>query len=269
MSEKRILTAKCPSCGTTLQVKTRSVEKTIACPKCQASVTASAAAGAAPEGLPFAALVEEPKPALPMAEPLSALPMAEPLTLPFAQPLATSPRCSPKQLAIAGGIGGAVLVAALLLIIFLPGAGQQQTPSSPSVSGNKGQTGGSAAEPVASQETSVASQPQENGQPDADGAVQGESEPAIAEQGLSKPKVKQKQGPNNSANVGGNYFDALSKAKIKQGLNNPANAVGNNFPPGGLQNLNPTPRDQQRDWDLANSGRLGAMGLKKVQVPRK
>lgn len=105
MSEKRILTAKCPSCGTTLQVKTRSVEKTFACPKCQTSVTVSAGPGTAEE-LPFAAMFDEPEPSLPMAEPLPALPIAEPMALPFAEPLSSSPPCSRRQVAVACGIFG-------------------------------------------------------------------------------------------------------------------------------------------------------------------
>lgn len=237
MNDKRILTVNCPKCSTTLQVKTRSVEKTIACPKCQAALTVSAVA--APEPLPFAVRLDAP---------LGSLPMAEPLTLPYAQPVAASHRCSPRQLTIAGGFGGAVLVAAVLLIVFRPGAGQPVESSGQSSAESKTQHGGAAIDPVPDQETTLASQPVEDTEKGAEVVGQTQSEQAVTEQGE-------------------NYFEALSKAQIKQGLNNTANQGGNGFPSGGFRNL--TPRDQARNWDLQNAGRLGAMGLKKVQVPRR
>src|SRR5262245_42052620 len=110
MSEKRILTVKCPSCGTTLQVKTRSAEQTVACPKCQAAVTASAATITGPAESPFGALLDEPQPA----------PIAESSTLPLQQSLTTPHRCSPKHVAIAGAIFASVALTGVLLAVFLP-----------------------------------------------------------------------------------------------------------------------------------------------------
>ncbi|MBL8824379.1 MAG: hypothetical protein JNJ77_17465 [Planctomycetia bacterium] len=48
MSEIRILTARCPGCNTAVRVKTHSLEKTVACPKCKASVTVSATSTSSP-----------------------------------------------------------------------------------------------------------------------------------------------------------------------------------------------------------------------------
>ena len=245
MNEKRILTVQCLECRATLQIKTRSIEKIVTCPKCQATLTVSAAAGAAPTELPFVVMIDEQPSALPMAEPLPMLPMAGPL--PFGQPLANSPRRWRQPVVVAGSIGGAALVAAILLIVLRPGGGAADGTSSPSVSDKKTPMIGSAVGLVTSQETVVASQAPEDGEKTADAGGQTQNEPAVAEQGQ-------------------NYFESLSKAQINQGLNNAANQGGNGFP-SGFQNL--TPRDQARNWDLQNAGRLGAMGLKKVQVPRR
>jgi len=242
MSEKRILTAKCPNCAATLQVKTRAAEKTVVCPKCQMSMTVSAAAGAAPAELPFAAMIDQSPPPLPMAEPLSAMPMAEPLTLPFAQPLATLAPRSQKRVAIAGGIGGTVLVAVVLLIVFRSGDGQAVGPPAA--------TGGPAVQPGAAPTAAEVSEIEEDGSPLGGQAAVG---PMDADQG---------------ADQGGNVFETISNAQLQQGAKNPAN----NFPQGGFQQGGGFPsvgNTQQRDWDLANRGRLGAMGLKKIQVPRR
>ena len=233
MSEKRVLTVKCPSCGTTLQVKTRSAEKTVACPKCQTAVTATAAATTGPEEHPFAALFDEPQPALSIADPST-----PPLTI------ATSyHRASPKQLAIAGAIFASVALAGLLLAVLLPNG---PAPNA-ATANNKPTNAAPTIDPAAGQEAALAGQPQ--------GA---EMTPTASAQAEAEP---------NTANQGGNYFETLSKAQIKQGANNPANQGGFNWPGGGNQSL--SPRDQQRNWDLANGGRLGAMGLKKVTVPRR
>lgn len=71
---KRILTAKCPSCSTTLQVKTRSSEKVVTCPKCQIMMTVAAPpkAGADPHEADTVVTVAAAQPALPVAEPLPA-----------------------------------------------------------------------------------------------------------------------------------------------------------------------------------------------------
>ena len=238
MNEKRILTVKC-QCGAILQVKTRSAEKVVACPRCGASMTVSAAA--APAEQPFDAMIDEQR-HLPMAEPLSAMPMAEPLTLPFAQPLATLAPRSRKRVAIAGGIGGTVLVAVMLLVVFRSGDGQAVGPPAA--------TGGPAVQLGVTPTTVEVSAIEENGSP-------------LGGQAAVGP-----MGADQDADQGGNLFETISNAQIQQGAKNPAN----NFPQGGFQQTGGFPsvgNTQQRDWDLANRGRLGAMGIKKVQVPRR
>ena len=143
MTMKRILTAKCPSCATTLQVKTRSLEKVVTCPKCQTmmTVTAPPEAGAdahdADTVVGFAAAqsslpVAEPMPtAAPMsfAEPL--LPSAEPLPfLELATPEAPVRRPAFVPLAIAGG-AVCVLVGVALFLAF--GTGGTPGPQGPFV----------------------------------------------------------------------------------------------------------------------------------------
>ncbi len=104
MSEKRIVNVKCPQCNTTLQVKTRSAEKMVICPKCQTPMRVLAAAGAAPapESFPEAAFWQDAPESLPFAEPLH-----------YAAP-ATAPSGGRRQAIV---IGLSVSAAAVLLSV--------------------------------------------------------------------------------------------------------------------------------------------------------
>jgi endogenous inhibitor of DNA gyrase (YacG/DUF329 family) len=122
---KRILTVKCPSCSTTLQVKTRSVEKVVQCPKCQTSVIVSATADTNPdaEALPEAGLWENPPEALPFAE-----------LLPMAQPAPAAPPATgrPGRAAIAIGIIAAVVLLGVGIFFAIRG-GNGGLPDKPEV----------------------------------------------------------------------------------------------------------------------------------------
>jgi hypothetical protein len=121
MSEKRILTTKCPSCNTSLQIKTRSVEKTVICPKCQASLTVSAppSTGAAADALPrradasTLAWQDEPQP----------LPFAEPASLPFAEPIVSSGGGRQRVVGIVAGISAAAALLAVGIIVAMRAGG--------------------------------------------------------------------------------------------------------------------------------------------------
>src|SRR5262245_46750678 len=116
MNEKRILTTKCPNCNTSLQIKTRAVEKTVICPKCQASLTVSAppSTTAAADVMPEAALwQDDPQP----------LPFAEPASLPFAEPIISSGNGRQRVVGIVAGISAAAVLLAVGIIVAMRAGG--------------------------------------------------------------------------------------------------------------------------------------------------
>lgn len=139
---KRILTAKCPSCATTLQVKTRALEKVVTCPKCQAMMTVAAPPDASdPHEAGTVEQFAAAKPSLPVAEPLPAatpMPLAEPLPagaepLPYLELAASdAPARHPAFVPIAIACGAVcVLVGVALFLAF--GTGGSSGPAGPFV----------------------------------------------------------------------------------------------------------------------------------------
>lgn len=228
MSEKRLLTVACPRCKTVLQVKTHATEKTFACPKCAAQVTASVAAPRqAAEILPVAALWVEPAQPMPVAQ------------------FATAAGRSPRPMPLLVGVSAAVLVLLCVvtyLLVRVSGGGASATDAS-AQNTSAMDTNQSMAAVQAGQSTSQ----NDDGPPPVIAQPFVPTAP-VAEDSVAPPP------PVTKPQQDGGTLESPAKQAAKEQMQL------------AQQDYMQAERQwtQRRNWRLANAGRMAAMGLKLV-----